>query len=73
MSHYPQKVCLGHYIRCAVTDRIVDEDDELLLDAPDALLSESSDLQPIEGDTEMHIDEEGRPRFAPSKQVVCCA
>ncbi|EPE31800.1 Eukaryotic type KH-domain (KH-domain type I) [Glarea lozoyensis ATCC 20868] len=41
-------------------------DDELLLDAP---TSETNTLQPIAGDadTEMHIDEEGRPRFAPAK------
>ncbi|KAI9053464.1 hypothetical protein LZ554_002422 [Drepanopeziza brunnea f. sp. 'monogermtubi'] len=44
------------------------QDDELLLDAPDV---EPTDLtvQIAEGDTEMHIDEEGRPRFAPSKTL----
>jgi RNA-binding protein PNO1 len=44
-------------------------DDELLLDAP---TSETNAIQPIAGDadTEMHIDEEGRPRFAPAKASV---
>lgn len=47
-----------------------DQDDELLLDAPSEV-PEAGAVQPVEGDTEMHIDEEGRPRFAPAKQVVC--
>ncbi|KAH7417222.1 hypothetical protein BKA64DRAFT_691586 [Cadophora sp. MPI-SDFR-AT-0126] len=46
-----------------------EDDDELLLDAPDAEPTDSNEIQPLEGDTEMHIDEEGRPRFAPSKNV----
>jgi RNA-binding protein PNO1 len=47
-------------------------DDDLLLDAPDAVILESNVIQPISGDadTEMHIDEEGRPRFAPAKASV---
>ncbi|KAK0126343.1 pre-rRNA-processing protein pno1 [Cadophora gregata] len=44
-----------------------EDDDELLLDAPDAEPTDLNAVQPVEGDTEMHIDEEGRPRFAPSK------
>ncbi|RQM06879.1 hypothetical protein DH86_00000028, partial [Scytalidium sp. 3C] len=45
------------------------QDEELLLDAPDAILSEDLVIQPLnnEGDTEMHVDEEGRPKFAPAK------
>lgn len=45
----------------------IDQDDELLLDAPNAIPSEAGAVQPVEGDTEMHIDEEGRPRFAPAQ------
>jgi RNA-binding protein PNO1 len=47
-------------------------DDDLLLDAPDAPISETTVIQPTsgDGDTEMHIDEEGRPRFAPAKAFV---
>lgn len=47
----------------------IDQDDELLLDAPDAEL----DMSAVQAgaDTEMHIDEEGRPRFPESKGVVC--
>lgn len=43
-------------------------EDDLILDAPDAptnILQPSADV-----DTEMHIDEEGRPRFAPAKANV---
>ncbi|KAE8452118.1 pre-rRNA-processing protein pno1 [Mollisiaceae sp. DMI_Dod_QoI] len=46
-----------------------DQEDELLLDAPSEMLIEGGTVQPAEGDTEMHIDEENRPRFAPAKQV----
>ncbi|KAL5320886.1 hypothetical protein ACEPPN_011696 [Leptodophora sp. 'Broadleaf-Isolate-01'] len=46
-----------------------EQDDELLLDAPDAEPTDLNAVQPVDGDTEMHIDEEGRPRFAPSKNV----
>lgn len=28
-------------------------------------------LTDADNDTEMHIDEEGRPRFAPAKNIVC--
>lgn len=49
-----------------------DEDDELLLDAPDMALSNTTANVPtgIGNDTEMLIDEEGRPRFAPAKNIV---
>jgi hypothetical protein len=48
------------------------EDDELLLDAPDMALSNPTANAPTgaDNDTEMHIDEEGRPRFAPAKNIV---
>jgi RNA-binding protein PNO1 len=51
-----------------------DEDTEFLLDAPDAVLSESNSIIPTasaDPDTDMHVDEEGRPRFAPAKNTVC--
>ncbi|TVY57885.1 Pre-rRNA-processing protein PNO1 [Lachnellula cervina] len=44
------------------------QDDDLLLDAPDATPTE---IQMAAGeDTEMTVDEEGRPRFAPAKNIV---
>lgn len=46
-----------------------DQDDELLLDAPEAISAEVKAVQAMEGDIEMHIDEEGRPRFAPAKSA----
>ena len=48
------------------------DNDEILLDASAVALPEGSvELQPtITTDTEMVIDEEGRPRFAPAKDVV---
>ena len=49
----------------------LDQDDELLLDAPSEITAESGAVQPSEGDIEMHIDEEGRPRFPAAKQTVC--
>jgi RNA-binding protein PNO1 len=51
-----------------------DHDEELLLDAPEA--AASSDFNTFESaaneqeDTEMVVDEEGRPKFAPGKDVV---
>lgn len=49
------------------------EDDELLVDAPPVAVNERDAAQ-IEqrarNDAEMHIDEEGRPRFAPAKNTV---
>ncbi|KAK1771419.1 Pre-rRNA-processing protein PNO1 [Phialemonium atrogriseum] len=49
-----------------------DQDEELLLDAPDAVPSDPNAFQPASNeaeDTEMAVDEEGRPRFAPGKDV----
>jgi RNA-binding protein PNO1 len=47
------------------------QDDELFLDAPDAIPPDTNAIQPATSkvDTEMHIDEEGRPRFAPAKDI----
>jgi hypothetical protein len=54
-----------------LTDMIADQDDEFLLDAPEAVSLETNVIQPAGGeDSEMHIDEEGRPRFAPAKSIV---
>ena len=39
----------------------------MLLDAPE---TEMSAVVISEVDTEMHVDEEGRPRFAPAKNTV---
>jgi RNA-binding protein PNO1 len=46
-------------------------EDEFLLDAPDVPLAEGDFLGPKEQDGEesMAIDEEGRPRFAPAKDI----
>jgi RNA-binding protein PNO1 len=47
------------------------EEDELVLDAPAAITLESAPavLDAANEDTEMRIDEEGRPRFAPAKNA----
>lgn len=47
--------------------------DELLLDIQDSNLAEPSAAAPpvTSEDTEMAVDEEGRPRFAPGKDIVC--
>ncbi|PQE25254.1 hypothetical protein CJF32_00008547 [Rutstroemia sp. NJR-2017a WRK4] len=52
-----------------MTDMFADQDDEFLLDAPEAVSLETSVIQPAGEDSEMHIDEEGRPRFAPAKNI----
>ncbi|KAF5658335.1 pre-rrna-processing pno1 [Fusarium heterosporum] len=46
-------------------------DDEFLLDAPDALSTDANVLVPVEESNEngMAIDEEGRPRFAPARDI----
>ncbi|KAI9839633.1 MAG: pre-rRNA-processing protein pno1 [Sarea resinae] len=49
-----------------------EQEDEILIDANPSALAETSSgpAQALpEEDTEMHIDEEGRPRFAPAKNV----
>jgi RNA-binding protein PNO1 len=61
-------------MKCAsstMPDMTADQDDEFLLDAPEAVSLETNVIQPVAGeDSEMHIDEEGRPRFAPAKNIV---
>lgn len=49
--------------------------DEFILDASDAVTGEGEFMTPQdpEGDEPMAIDEEGRPRFAPAKDIVCAA
>lgn len=50
----------------------IDNDQEFLLDAADAASAEAEVMVPEAVDAEnMAIDEEGRPRFAPSKDIVC--
>lgn len=50
------------------------QDEELLLDAPEAVPSDPNTFQPPSfssaEDAEMVVDEEGRPRFAPGKDTV---
>ncbi|KAB5539516.1 hypothetical protein GE09DRAFT_320491 [Coniochaeta sp. 2T2.1] len=48
------------------------QDEELLLDAPEAVPSDPNTFQPPSSateDAEMTVDEEGRPRFAPGKDT----
>ncbi|KAJ3519467.1 hypothetical protein NM208_g14116 [Fusarium decemcellulare] len=49
-----------------------ENDEEFLLDAPDPLPADSNAVVPVEEDNEdgMAIDEEGRPRFAPARDIV---
>jgi RNA-binding protein PNO1 len=49
-----------------------EQDDELLLDIQDAnAVDPSAVAPPATGeDTDMVVDEEGRPRFAPGKDIV---
>lgn len=48
-----------------------DNDEEFLLDAPNTLPIDANEVVPIEqGSDDMAIDEEGRPRFAPAKDIV---
>lgn len=69
--HYQQKVCARNFLcSSSFSNKISDQDDELLLDVPSEMPIEAGAVQPVEGDTEMTVDEEGRPRFAPAKQHV---
>ncbi|RKF62153.1 Pre-rRNA-processing protein PNO1 [Erysiphe neolycopersici] len=45
---------------------LADQDDVLVLESQDMEPNLTTIDQPIQEDTEMHIDEEGRPRFAPA-------
>ncbi|KAK0621729.1 hypothetical protein B0T17DRAFT_641885 [Bombardia bombarda] len=55
----------------AVALPTADQDDEFLLDAQDVNLADPTVAEPPTNseDTEMAVDEEGRPRFAPGKDV----
>lgn len=46
--------------------------DEFILDASEAVTGEGEFMAPQDhdGDESMAIDEEGRPRFAPAKDIV---
>ena len=46
------------------------EDDDLLIDPTAMTKALPETLVPAQSDTNMHIDEEGRPKFAPSKDTV---
>lgn len=52
-----------------------EQEDELILDVQDSTLAEPAAILPPSNpeDVEMAVDEEGRPRFAPGKDVVCQA
>lgn len=54
------------------TNRYSEGGDEYLLDTSDAVTGEGDFMIPQEPDSDnaMAIDEEGRPRFAPAKDVV---
>jgi hypothetical protein len=45
-------------------------DEEFLLDAPGAEAVDANVLVPVEESNDMQIDEEGRPRFAPARDIV---
>lgn len=48
-------------------------DDDMLIDTQDPsdpVLNAKQTKRGVENDIEMHIDEEGRPRFAPAKNTV---
>jgi RNA-binding protein PNO1 len=63
---------LNKRITETISDCDSDNDDEFLLDAPDALPTDANVLVPVEESNEngMAIDEEGRPRFAPARDIV---
>lgn len=44
-------------------------DEEFLLDAPGAEDADANVLVPVEDSNDMQIDEEGRPRFAPARDI----
>jgi RNA-binding protein PNO1 len=54
------------------TNSRIDDNQEFLLDAPDAASADAEVMIPEaqDEDDSMAIDEEGRPRFAPSKDLV---
>ena len=46
------------------------DDDELILDVNETNLTDATAILPPADDNEMQVDEEGRPRFAPGKDIV---
>ena len=56
----------------SLTERLDQNEDEFLLDAPDAAGVDSDPFIPeeLDGDESMVVDEEGRPKFAPAKDIV---
>lgn len=56
----------------AVTAPSPDQDDDLILDIQDNNLTEPTTILPPSNpeDADMAVDEEGRPRFAPGKDIV---
>lgn len=49
-------------------------DDDMLLDPndpPETVPDDGQMARASENETDMHIDEEGRPRFAPARNAVC--
>lgn len=49
---------------------VAENDEEFLLDAPDALPADANAVVPVEDNEDgMAIDEEGRPRFAPARDI----
>lgn len=54
-----------------LTESLRVEGDEFLLGEPEAMVVDNADLPtPDEEDGSMAIDEEGRPRFAPARDIV---
>lgn len=53
-----------------VSDLYPGADEEFLLDAPGAEDADANVLVPVEDSNDMQIDEEGRPRFAPARDIV---
>lgn len=57
---------------CSWTDRFLTDDDDILIDATSAAATSGVPDLPVSiptEDTEMHVDEEGRPKFPPAKDV----
>jgi len=53
----------------AVTALPEHDDDELILDVNETNLTDATAILPPADDNEMQVDEEGRPRFAPGKDI----
>lgn len=65
-------LCEGFSGRIFKAYSCIDNDQEFLLDAADAASAEAEVMVPeaVDAENSMAIDEEGRPRFAPSKDIV---